>query len=129
VPPTNTPVPPTDTPAPLPLFVQVVNPSNGATISSVGQTGFEAIAYDPSVGMTNGNGITSVDFSIVQLSGGTYTYSHTENTPAYCAFGGDSPCTTSPAFGSMTPGTYRLTATAHAPGKPNASDSVTFTIP
>jgi hypothetical protein len=129
-PPSSTPVPPpTDTPMPLPLFVQIVDPSDGASINGVGQTRFEAIAYDPSVGMTNGDGITSVDFSIVQLSGGAYTYSHTENTAAYCAFGGGSPCATSPAFGSMTPGTYRLTATAHAPGKPNVSVSVTFTIP
>jgi hypothetical protein len=114
---------------PVPLFVQIVNPSDGAVISSVGQTGFEAIAYDPDVGTGNGNGITSVSFSLVQLTGGTFTYSRTEATPAYCTFSGDAPCSTAPAFGSMTPGTYRLTATANAPGKPSESVSVVFTIP
>src|SRR5262249_3502198 len=129
VPPTDTPAPPTNTPAPPPLFVQIIDPPAGASINGVGQTRFEALAYDPSVGTTNGDGITSVDFSIVQLSGGGYSYSSTDNTVAYCAFGGGSPCNTWPAFGSMTPGTYRLTATANASGKPSVSDSVTFTIP
>ncbi|MFL5801694.1 MAG: hypothetical protein ACJ8CR_08115, partial [Roseiflexaceae bacterium] len=128
-PPTSTPVPPTNTPVPAGLFVQIITPPNGASINGIGQTRFEATAYDPAVGMNNGDGITSVDFSLVQLSGGVYSYSYTDNTLAYCAFSGNGPCAPAPAFGSMTPGTYSLTATANAPGKPSVSDSVTFTIP
>ncbi len=129
VPPTDTPVPPTDTPVPQNLFIQIVAPSNGATISGVGQTGFEAIAYDPDVATTNGAGITSVNFSVVQLSGGTYSYNRTEAIAAYCVYGGDSPCSTSPNWATMAPGTYSVTATANAPGKPSVTVSVVFTKP
>jgi hypothetical protein len=109
--------------------VQIVAPASGALISNAGQTAFQAIAYDPAVSMGNGAGITNVTFSIVQLSGGGYTYSNLEMIPSYCAFGGDGLCAVSPAFASMTPGVYRLTATASALGKPSVSVSVTFTIP
>jgi hypothetical protein len=129
VPPTNTPVPPTNTPVPPALVVQIVAPSNGATISGVGQTRFQAIAYDPSVSTTDGAGITNVSFSIVQLTGGTYSFSAVEAQAAYCVFSGNGPCSTNPAFATMTPGTYQLTATASAPSKPSVSVSVTFTIP
>lgn len=127
---TDTPVPPTptDTPEPPSLVVQIVVPSNGATITNVGQTRFEAIAYDPAVGTNNGNGITNVSFSIVQLTGGTFTHSRTEGAPAYCAFSGDGPCNTAPNWAAMTPGTYRMTVTATAPGKPSVTVTVEFTV-
>jgi hypothetical protein len=111
------------------LFIQITVPSNGASISGVGQTRFQAIAYDPAVGTTDGMGISSVDFSLVQLSGGSYSFSVNEGQAAYCVFGGNGPCSTAPAWASMTPGTYRLTATANAPGKPSVTVSVTFTKP
>jgi hypothetical protein len=129
--PTDTPVPPppTDTPVPPALFVQIVAPSDGASINGLGQTRFQAIAYDPAIGTTDGAGITSVDFSLVQLSGGAYSFSSSDNGAQYCAFGGNGPCGTAPAWGSMASGTYRLTATANASGKPSVTASVTFTKP
>jgi len=108
--------------------VQIVDPADGASINGVGQTKFQAIAYDPAVGTTDGDGITSVDFSVVQIGGG-YSYSSTGSAPAYCAFGGNGPCNVSPDWSSMAPGNYRVTATAHAPGKPDATVNVTFTRP
>jgi len=65
----------------------------------------------------------------VQLSGGSYNYSKVDSQAAYCVFGGNGPCSTSPAFSSMTPGTYQLTATVSAPSQPSVSVSATFTIP
>jgi hypothetical protein len=127
-PPTDTPVPqPTDTPVPPPLYVEITVPSDGASLNGVGQTRFQAIAYDPAVGTSDGAGITSIDFSLVQLSGGAYSFGSTDNSAQYCVFGGDGPCSTAPAWGSMTSGTYQLTATANAPGKPSVTVSVTFT--
>ena len=127
VPPTDTPVPPTDTPVPPPLYVEITVPSDGATLNGVGQTRFQAIAYDPAVGTSDGAGISSIVFSLVQLSGGSYSFGVTEGQAAYCVFGGNGPCNTAPAWSSMTPGTYQLTATANAPGKPSVTVSVTFT--
>jgi hypothetical protein len=112
---------------PPPLYVEITVPSDGATLNGVGQTRFQAIAYDPAVGTSDGAGITSIVFSLVQLSGGSYSFGVTESQGAYCVFGGNGPCNTAPAWGSMTPGTYRLTATANAPGKPSVTVSVTFT--
>jgi hypothetical protein len=67
--------------------------------------------------------------SIVQLSGGSYSHSRVEAQEAYCIFSGNGPCSTSPDWATMTPGTYRFTATANAPGKPSVTVSITFTKP
>ena len=141
VPPTNTPLPtntpsPTDTPIPTntpgaaALVVQIVVPSDGATVSSPAETNFRAIAYDPAVGTSDGDGITSVDFSITPMSGsGNYGHNRSDTAAPYCAYGGSGACPTIPNWASMDPGTYRLTATAHASGKPSVTVSVSFTKP
>jgi hypothetical protein len=108
--------------------VEIVVPSNGATISDAGGTGFRAIAYDPDVGTSDGQGINSVKFDLTK-NGGGYSKSATESQSAYCFYGGDGPCNTSPDWASLPSGTYTLTATASGPGKPSESVSVTFTKP
>ncbi len=140
LPPTNTPtataVPPTDTPTPtetpvsVSLVVQMVLPSDGAVVSSPAETNFRAIAYDPSVGTNDGDGITSVDFTIVLISGsGNYQHNHHDMAAPYCAYGGSGTCPTIPFWAIMDPGTYQLTATANASGKPSMTVSVIFTKP
>jgi hypothetical protein len=47
-------------------------------------------ARNPSVGKKDGAGIKSVDFVLTD-SNGQDVYSHTENTPHYCGFGGGEP--------------------------------------
>jgi hypothetical protein len=105
-------------------------PSDGAIVSSAGQTNFQALAYDAAIGTSDGDGITSVDFSIDLISGsGSYSHTRTDTTASYCAYGGSGACPTIPNWNSMGSGMYRLTATANAPGKPSVSVSVTFTKP
>jgi len=129
VPPTNTPTP-TETPVPGSLVIQIVVPSDGAVVFSSAETNFGAVAYDPSVGTNDGDGITSVDFAIVLISGsGNYQHNRSDTDAPYCAYGGSSGCPTIPYWASMDPGTYRLTATANAAGKPSVTASVTFTKP
>ncbi len=132
--PTDTPVPPTptDTPVPsAPLVIQIVNPADGATVSSAAQATFQAIAYDPDVGATDGSGIIQVIFAIID-SGGVIVHSRVENTAAYCAFGGDAPCGPMPIgqWSFLPPGTYTLSAQAlSSQGKPPVTVSVTFVKP
>jgi len=119
-----------ETPVPASLVVQIVVPSDGAVVSSPADTNFHAIAYDPSVGTTDGDGIMSVDFAIVLISGsGNYQHNRSDTAAPYCAYGGSGGCSTIPYWISMDPGTYRLTATANASGKPSVTVSVTFTKP
>jgi hypothetical protein len=129
VPPTNTPAT-TETPVSASLVVQIVVPSDGAIVSSPADTNFRAIAYDPAVGTNDGDGITSVDFAIDLISGnGNYQHNRSDIDAPYCGYGGSDGCSTTPNWDSMDPGTYRLTATANASGKPSVTISVTFTKP
>lgn len=93
-------------------------------ISSPSQTAFQVIAYNPALGTNNGQGITRVLFHIQQLTGGSYVYNSTESIPAYCAFGGDGPCSTT----NLTAGTYRMTVTVQAPGFADVVYVVEFTV-
>jgi hypothetical protein len=129
VPPTDTPTP-TATPVPAALVVQIVVPSDGASVSSPAETNFRAIAYDSAVGTNDGDGITSMDFNIALISGsGNYGHNRSDTAVPYCAYGGSGGCPTIPNWASMDPGTYRLSATANASGKPSVTVSVTFTKP
>jgi hypothetical protein len=110
--------------------VQIIVPSDGASVSSLAETNFRAIAYDPEVGTNDGDGITSLDFNIVLINGsGTYGHNRNDTEAPYCAYGGTEVCPTIPNWDSMEPGTYRLTATAHAAAKPSVTVNVTFTKP
>ena len=112
------------------MVVQIVVPSDGAIVSSPAETNFRAIAYYSAVGTNDGDGITSVDFSITLISGsGNYKHNRSDTAAPYCAYGGSEACPTIPNWDNMEPGSYRLTATANAPGKPSVTVSVTFTKP
>ncbi|MBN1886647.1 MAG: pilus assembly protein [Thermoflexales bacterium] len=112
-----TPIPPT--PAPLPLYVDITYPSsNGATVSALSQTGFEALAYDPDAGLTNGTGIAQVQFQLYTPSGAKIL-DRTESTVAYCVFSGDAPCAAwdsnaSVSFDDAPNGSYTLKARAYS---------------
>ncbi|MCB0164864.1 MAG: hypothetical protein KDI79_11600 [Anaerolineae bacterium] len=51
--------------------------------------------YDPAIGTNDGDGIRQVNFTIInQDNDGEEVYTHTEQNPRYCAFGGGEPdCT------------------------------------
>lgn len=87
----------------------------------------EAEAYDRSVGDSNGDGIDHINFTITGPSG-EVILNHDETTPAYCAFGGDSPCAQSISSEDYASGDYTVTATATAKSGRTASVSTTFTL-
>ncbi len=131
--PTDTPTPtPTDTPvAVVNLYVEIINPADGATIVDRTQTAFQAMAYDPDVGKTDGQGILRVEFKLMQVSGGSYVTTRTDNTAGYCLFGGNGPCNDANTadWNAMGPGTYEFSATAFSATKPSVTVTVTFTKP
>ncbi len=87
----------------------------------------EAKAYDPRVGSRNGDGIDHVNFTITGPSGALLV-NHDETTPAYCAFGGDSPCERAIASARYAAGDYKVTATAYAKNGRTATAAATFTL-
>jgi Tol biopolymer transport system component len=108
---------PTPTPTPLPPVIQItVPPTDNAPITTTDQTRFQAVAYNPAVGTTDGAGIQQVEFEI-RDSTNALLYSFTDTTAAYCAFGGGSPCSAAPGpISSAAPGTYMLLARAKTTG-------------
>lgn len=56
---------------------------------------FQVEPYDPAIGTNDGDGIQQVNFTIInQDNDGEEVYTHTEENPRYCAFGGGEPdCT------------------------------------
>jgi len=125
VPPTSvppTPIPPTATLEPA--YLKIVNPPNdGATITGNDETMFEAAAWDPAVGTTNGDGITSITFIIYDSTGNTL-HTYTDVTSSYCAFGGDGPCNDAASASiTLSSDTYTLEATMLT----NAGETVTVT--
>ena len=83
----------------------------------------EAQAYDPAAGTENGDGIEYVYFEIRDQEG-NLIFENDEETPAYCAFGGNSPCEVSlEVMGDSGGGfgVYQVTATAYAAGGRRAS--------
>jgi hypothetical protein len=101
--PAASPVPPT--PDPTGPQVTVVVPQPGASYGNAADLAFEAQAYDPAVGATNGAGIRQVEFDLI----GTGIRA-TERHPRYCAFGGDTACAAMPAtrFDRLADGNYTL---------------------
>lgn len=97
--PSNTPLPtstPTNTATAtytstaLPIYIEIVSPDpDGVVITSVSQTLFEAIAYNPPYGTNNGDGIANIRF---WFSGPSGIPSRTESQLRYCAFSGNGPC-------------------------------------
>jgi hypothetical protein len=115
--PIDTIVPPVDTPAPIPIDTPTLPPPSDPTVPGFGNpnglTGkillpgyqgaqtvdtpvfhgdivFRLLVFDPAAGNHDGDGITSVDFTISDPNGKA-VHSRTENTAGYCAFGGGEP--------------------------------------
>lgn len=113
----NTP-PPINIPTPIPptcapIYVEIITPAEGTTITDISETSFEAIAYNPNVGNNNGDGIENVQFQIYSPDGSLIS-SRTESVAAYCAFGGDSPCSIMPTslWDTLNNGEYEILARA-----------------
>lgn len=47
----------------VPLYLDIIRPTTNQVITNISQTNFEAIAWDPNVGTSNGNGIQKVEFT------------------------------------------------------------------
>ncbi|MCX7608158.1 MAG: pilus assembly protein, partial [Anaerolineales bacterium] len=135
--PTSTPLPPTNTftptqtftatetftatPTLLPLYLEIISPyMDGLGYNEVSLTTFQAVAYDPNVGMYDGAGIERVTFS---FSGPGVIPNSVEYQAAYCAFGGNGPCNpmNSAVFNALpnsnlynTANDYYMTVTAYA---------------
>jgi hypothetical protein len=99
----------------LPLYIDIINPDpSGIVITSVDQTRFEAIAWDPNVGTSNGNGISEIRF---WFEGPGRIPGRTERQLGYCAFSGNSPCNPISAvmdFTTLPNGTYTIFAQARS---------------
>jgi hypothetical protein len=125
-------IPPTSTPTatPEPVHLNILNPaSDGTSITGNDSTTFEAEAWDPAVGTTNGDGITSITFTIYDSIGNTL-HTYVDVTPSYCAFGGDSSCSDSTSAGIALPNdTYTLEVIMLTDTGETKTNTRTFVIP
>jgi hypothetical protein len=119
------------------VHVAIVVPFNGATITGISSTEFQAVAWDPLVGTTNGDGIVSVSFELYHEATGLLIMTNTTFNVQYCTFGGNGPCDrwqsppVNPAWdwSSAPNGVYRLRARAVADGgRVSAWDESVFTV-
>jgi hypothetical protein len=99
-------------------------------VTSLSQTRFEAIAWNPPYGTSNGNGIRNIKF---WFAGPGTIPGRTEGQKAYCAFSGNSPCemlnTAVPNYGSLPNGTYTIFARAEGvDGRLSVTVSKTFIL-
>jgi hypothetical protein len=75
-----------------PRYLAITYPAqDGETYTLEAQTPFEAVAYDPFYGLSNGDGVSKVQFQIYDPSN-DLILDHTETQEAYCAFSGGAPC-------------------------------------
>lgn len=98
---------------------------------------FQVKVRNPEAGGKDGAGIQAVDFSITLY--GQEVYSHTEKTPAYCAFGGGEPYCNVFNFAEnqylwpgthvhLQDGTYTLNVTIHTKSGETWGGQTTFDI-
>ena len=107
----------------MPIYLEIINPiSSGDIITMWEDTRFEAVAYNPPYGYSNGDGIANIQF---WFSGPGYIPGATESMVAYCAFTGNTPCTRMDErsgldVGTLPNGTYTIyaRATGVAQGRP-----------
>ena len=105
----------TPTKTPLPVHIEFVLPDPSGvviTASNLEATRFEALAWNPAYGTSNGNGIDNVEF---WFSGPGSIPGATERAIAYCAFTGDTPCTRLDQrtdYSALPDGTYTIYARA-----------------
>lgn len=134
---------PTVTPATRPV-VNITLPSQ-PTVCTIDSLIWEATAYNPAVGTTNGAGIDQVVFRIFD-DNYTLVYEKVERRTKYCGFGGDVDCYALPLSdgtwhaedNSQTVGgpilvgmTYKLRATAYSTqvaGGASANNSIQVTV-
>ncbi|MGB7874963.1 MAG: TadE/TadG family type IV pilus assembly protein [Anaerolineales bacterium] len=105
----------TATNTPLPLYIEIINPDpSGMLVTSVDQTRFEAIAWDPNIGTSNGTGISEIRF---WFDGPGSIPGRTDHQAGYCAFGGNAPCSRIDAvmnYTTLPNGTYTMYARAES---------------
>ena len=121
---------PTATKTPIPVMVNIIDPNpDGEIIYTEDQMAFEAYAYNPDYGNSNGQGIARVRF---WFTGPTAIPARVESFLAYCAFGGNGPCDTIGStipFTSLVDGTYTIYAQATGvDGRISAVVSRTFVV-
>jgi hypothetical protein len=104
---------PTNTPSPV--HIEFVLPDSSGvviTASNLEETRFEAIAWNPPYGTSNGDGIDNIEF---WFGGPGSIPGATERVVAYCAFTGDTPCTRLDQrvdYSTLPDGTYTIYARA-----------------
>jgi hypothetical protein len=114
-----------------PVHVDIVVPAvSGAIISDVDDTRFEARAWDPLIGTSNGDGI---DYVRLWLYSPTFTLLTVNDqfSVRYCMYNGTVTCNRMPGgqFSALTNGTYTIYAMAWATdGRASALVSKTFII-
>jgi len=146
--PSDTPTPtntftPTATQCKVPPVVTIINPPSGASYGPSDSLPGQATAYDPDnsdpadcvLAGADGDGIDHVNLSVEWWDGGGWqvSYSRTENNPAYCLFGGNSPCNSHPinnanwpGGATMMSGLHRLVARAYDDEGEFAEETVEF---
>lgn len=126
---------PTDTPSPtntpLPIHIEITNPnSSGSTITSVEQTRFEAVAWNPPFGTSNGDGINNIT---IWFEGPGDIPGRIDTMANYCAFpGSNSNCSRIDAvmdFTTLPNGIYTIHARAQGvDGRFSRTVSKTFIL-
>ena len=133
-PPIEEPPPPTPTatytPSPEPVHLEIIIPaSDGTEILNLSNTAFEAEAWDPAVGTSNGDGITSISF-MISNSLGPIIYTYADSASDYCVFKGDGPCKDAEkASISLKAGNYTLEATVLTATGETKTVTRTFIVP
>jgi len=123
-----TPIPttaPTATPAPSTVVARIVQPSGRSPFRAATELVFRVVAYDPSAGDNDGDGIDRVEMRVLDPDG-RVVHERTERTAGYCLFGGGEPdCTVWqfarnnyrwPDGAPIASGLHTLQATAYARG-------------
>ncbi|PJF38601.1 MAG: hypothetical protein CUN54_10495, partial [Phototrophicales bacterium] len=103
------------------IHIEIILPPEGFVVTNEEQTRWFAVAYDPLVGMENGDGIDVVEFEIRNLHGATL-YTRTEESNPRCVFSnrlGQTQClrmsdTSANLYNQLGNGRYILRAKATA---------------
>ncbi len=124
-------------PSPTDVVTRIVRPAPGDSSPVTTELVFQAEAYDPAVGTTDGAGIASVDMQIVDPNG-FQVHQRTEVNARYCAFGGGEPDCVVWVFAEhnnqwpngqpIQPGTYTLIASGITPDGRSTTASTTVDI-
>jgi hypothetical protein len=108
----------------------IVPPVSGATLTDINETGFEAEAWDPLEGTSNGDGIDHVRMWLYSPSFALMTVND-QFSVRYCLYNGTVTCNQMPGgqWSTLANGTYTLYAMAWADdGRTSALASKTFVI-